>query len=541
MKQLKWSVIAVFLLLGVESNCQTVKDEASLEERAVTLRMQSFIALQNGTPAREIEFDSDGNKTLEKTYKVKTGEQQTHLTFTYDGQNKLLDEVSYNADGAVIQTISHAVNRAGNTVIKTISGKKENADELEVKVRVFQNDTMLVETMTLRSTVHSNSETFTYHPNGETSSKSTYRGAKVSPATELRYDEKGQKVVSIRYNNEGKPHTRIEFIYNDKGDVTNRKAFEKGKTLTREQSTDVDQNGNVTASYDWKPGEEKRQIWAYTYDDKGNLLHSYGTDPLIANQLESGKEESFLYDSENRVTVTVINKKAVLNKTTYEYSADGSVTESYWRTPDRGLRPQEAIEKSDMFHIYRTQIKDVETKKVLKEEIFQKGELSSATIYTYDENWNMLSLISSSRQGRGREIIQEFDSKDRLISNQEYKVRDGEKALSKKSEYAFDERDNMTLSSVCRRIDKGDDALCTEIRKQFDEDGRLMVQKEIENDALMVHVKYTYNDEKQLVKFVTIYGEATYKYDKKGEMIEQRFETREGEASGINTWAITYH
>lgn len=527
----------------VEAQVGIARVGEDLEVRAKKLGMKRYRSFEADILVREMLFDKNGNVTADKRWSKGKGNFISHFEYAYDDNNVLTDKITYNAGGEIISTDVYEVNAKGNKITNIVPGNKEYIDQLNTRKLIHNKDSLLIEEVAYRFGKHSISTVYVYHPNKKVKTKSQFRGEDIKAVSLLEFDDEGRTIENIRYGSDGKIQKKTKTKYNDKGDPISRKTYDASNTLVMDESTDRDKKGNVTARYKWQKGwDEKKKVFVFEYNKSGNLLHKYGADPSVTDFLGTYTEESNTYDDKKRLSKTVYNKGYNVYRTDYTYNDDGSVKETYYRCTSRETRPKDAIENDELWLLYRSQTKHTESGKVLEEENFVKGKLATSTTYTYDANWNMTSMKSGAVDGsRGREMTQTHDDKNRLLESKEYKIRDGKKVLAKESRYNFDQFDNQTLSYICRKLHKPDGKECKEIQRVYNDKGLIIEQKEYENDALMKHFKYRYNNNDRLTHFVTLYGQALYKYDAKGEMIEQRFENKDGEVSGKNSWTIEYY
>lgn len=539
--KLQWITLLFLSLISVSTLGQypaVPYAKGTLEERGLEQKFKRYRAFENGVLYHEVFFDEAGRKTVEKRWHPKRGDFSLHLSFKYDEEGRTIEQLTYNAEEQVVQSVLTEYDGTKKTVW-TIPGPVASRDFLNNKKEIFQADTLLIEEVFYREGKHNISTVYDLHANGTVASKSQFRGPSATPISTIKFDEKGQQTTNIRYNNEGRPQNTIQYQYNEEGEVINRKSFNAEDKLYAELSTDLDKKGNITAIYNWKEGGEKQKIWVYERDKQGRLLHKYSVDSQVQDYLKTFVEESFQYDSKGRVVLFVTNKRYDLELTQYEYLDNDIVLERF-SSFNGQVRPKDALNQLDAFTVKREQRRQITTDLILAEVNYSQGQVLSTINYEYDANGNMTKMERfNADKTAGRVIEQLFDEKNRVLDSKEFKVKGEERVLVKESKYQFDAQDHMLLSSVCRRMDR-DGGECRIINEEYDVNGNLTYRVERENESLKSEFKYKYNDAGEVTYFSTLFGSVRYVYDDKGNVSQQIFMDAKGNETGSNVWEVLY-
>jgi YD repeat-containing protein len=198
------------------------------DEVAETHRMENR---EDGKPLREFVEYQDGSLDT--------------VTFTYDADGNLLEEVEMDADG-IIESHDIYEYSDGKMVHETIYGPDET--------RMTEN-------------------THTYDENGNlVESKLWNSEAGDQGRVVHEYDEKGQRTETLRYNASGQLIARTIFILDEKGNVVELE--EEDTTGLRRTKIGMDENGNMILQEETNEAGELNVRIERMYNEDGEQIES---------------------------------------------------------------------------------------------------------------------------------------------------------------------------------------------------------------------------------------------------------------------------
>ena len=198
----------------------------------------------------------------------------------------------------------------------------------------------------------------------------------------------------------GESDQYVIITYNSSGFQTGESGFSKDGTLGVQMTAKYDNNGNLIEQVD-QTGDEVWRIEKRSYDKSGILL----IKSVFEGDGSLDSEEVYTYDKSGNLTQTTINKAK-------DFGEEG------------------------------------------------EKELVSEEKNSYDKNGNM--IMNAMYLGDGSlsyEVVKTYDKKDRLLQTAEYMGmlpgEEGEKELSRKSDFQYDEKDNVIREEKYEKNGRG--------------------------------------------------------------------------------------
>ena len=406
-------------------------------------------------PVEERYTESDGNFILENCH-----------TFTYDENDILCKEV-HTVTGSVEAVYTYTYDVKGNMtqIITQEDGRTERHEYTHddrgnaLTWHFYVNDVL------------SESQTYTWHENGEMKSQTLYKGEAITEFVE--FDENGFQSAHSWY---------------EKGKLFCRGVNEEGSDLFRTVEF-YDENGELRHI-------DTESITAYrfwVYDENGNKISGYG--------LDDGKIYEASYDDQGRILWEFDGAYGITDDTEYTYQPDGSYSDhhigatfgSYQSEYDPLGRLKQRIFYSDgnveseEYYAYNTA--GLTAKKVFIEHYWSEDT----------EDWYSIQS----------EITYEYDAQGNCIK--ETLVEEDIRTVV--HTYTYTKQDRRTEILWCIDGEEQGKKVLT-----FDEKGLLVA----ETDYGRSTTAYTYNDAGLLTKTTYADGSSTVNvYDANGRLIEE--------------------
>lgn len=220
-----------------------------------------------------------------------TEQQYTEAEISYNEAGKILTEKHFNSDGSIESAVENEYDSQGNPIA---SAQYDESGELCQR------------------------NLFTYDEEGKILKKSCFYG-EGSPEFSTHYIyENGLLIREDSYNEEDFDYTEKSYEYDEKGRrIVTVEYDEEGKILYR-TTDEYDENDRLTQRLREEPQEHDSRTYVYAYDEQGNkvkeLTYNYG-GKLIAKSY-------FTYNVDGRMTEQEDENLDAYRRTTYEYDGD---------------------------------------------------------------------------------------------------------------------------------------------------------------------------------------------------------------------------
>lgn len=245
---------------------------------------QTFKFNENGDVVRTVRHDYYGNPEEITTYKydsngnmiqeerIKRGKKDVNIRYSYDAQNRLIDENGYGLGQKV--KIHHTYDESGNEVEIKYVGEGFKS------VMKYDSDNKLVDesAYSLDGKEHRSQYLYEYDSKGNLISethKSIWRNYiwKIEAYT---YDDSNRLVSHTRdtYKEDGSSEGKRIEIFNEYGDLIDVENYWGDMSRSIKYSYKYDCYGGLVEkkSYDENDKLEKHLIFEMTYDSQGNRL-----------------------------------------------------------------------------------------------------------------------------------------------------------------------------------------------------------------------------------------------------------------------------
>ena len=274
------------------------------------------------------------------------------------------------------------------------------------------------------------------------------------------------------------------YVYDDKGNLT--------ATVTDPEYV----SGTQTTGYHIREDAEAEGgtvsqgtiVTRSGYDADGNAISQ--TDAL-------GNTTNYAFDkSGNMVSVTLPTG------TKYEYQYD--VAEGNHTTADVVLEPRQLLENGELKDAVSKSIvvKDATDKTIRIEDLgtSEDDSTSICTTYEYDVRDNLIKATEK----EGNYKTYSYDVRDRVTAIDYYQPQDGTAVKTLRTEFAYDEADNMT-SMTDKKVSGGEETIYRYTAYEYDGFNRLTGVSECDTDQVPSaetiaanQVSYTYNSKDKL-------------------------------------------
>lgn len=250
----KYSIVSIFILFVTVTFAQEKYTcaEMGLKGNVKTITETKYKLNDINPGLNEVlNITFQFNKNCQKTSEITTeigGDTKIKHAITYDKAGKITSEVKQNKDVNGNFTIRYKYNTdktlkqkelvAGGKVLSTYIyayDDKGNVSGMDIKKKLGLLDI--------------NNETFTY-----------------------KYDDKNRLIEELHMD--GEAYNKIEYVYNDKDQLTRRVEYNQRGGITYETDYEYDELDNLSAETSKYRGNSTHNIsYVYEYDAQGNWIN----------------------------------------------------------------------------------------------------------------------------------------------------------------------------------------------------------------------------------------------------------------------------
>ncbi|MEZ5197217.1 MAG: hypothetical protein R2764_12690 [Bacteroidales bacterium] len=221
-------------------------------------------------------------------------------------------------------------------------------------------------------------------PSSSRSAKAERKGRK---HTYTEFDEKGNLVLEIKYNEEAEVDEKLEITYDDNGFIKEEKSFFEGNELSDHASYERDENGVIRKSFKHYQDGTTDTI-NYRYDTDGNLIEKVTVDSY--DEVES--KELATYENGKLILKEIYEYDELMAKETYLFDDYGNMIEHHTWSPDDGNRSYK--------HVY-----DEKGNLIQSNQYNNKEELSGKAVYSYNKIGKVVEAIEETPYGTSKTSI----------------------------------------------------------------------------------------------------------------------------------------
>ncbi len=313
------------------------------------------------------------------------------------------------------------------------------------------------------------------------------------------YNENGEERLRVIYDEEGNVITKYE--KNENGDIT--LDFSNNEYTSHKYVYDYIESGKLSymEKYNKKRNVETTEKHYYEYSD-GRL-----SSLIIVDEEGRGTKEVYIYNHDGLLILSVL----------YDIDISNSDTDKYEIGKTEYFYDENGEKTTEVHYGYGGEITEKhgwtngnQTLKI----VYYDGEEHERFVWEYDEN--------------GNKTLEE-------------KYENGELAEQNKWEYG--DNGKKILEKTFRITSKGE----TVSNRQFDSNGKEILDEEYENGELVKKETHRYNEKGDIVLLERYYltdgvlelaykQEDTYKYDENGYMIFHEISDKNGKITGKTEW-----
>lgn len=195
------------------------------------------------------------------------------------------------------------------------------------------------------------------------------------------FDENGNVVLEVKYNDEAEVDEKVEISYDANGFVKEEKSFFEGNELSDHASYERDEKGVILKSFKHYQDGSMDTI-NYQYDSEGNLIEKVTVDSY--NEVEA--KELATYENGKLILKEVFEYDELMGKETFLFDESGNMIEHHVWTPDDGNRAYK--------HMY-----DEKGNLSQANQYNNKEELSGKAIYSYNGDGKVIEAIEETPHG----------------------------------------------------------------------------------------------------------------------------------------------
>jgi hypothetical protein len=223
---------------------------------------------QNGeaTGMYQVTYDERGNEICltEKVYY--DGWETTTTTYSYDANNRLLNETYYTD----YYTKNYTYTYDSNGNILTIDTRDINNNPDGYMQYTYGSNGMPLSYISYNETGEELSRTeYVYNENQQRTKTTYYFDAELYRIYTYAYDASGKMILSVSYDGNNKETNRTEYVYDEDGNETESISSSDGEEYSRTQHQ-YDTDGKILKDIRFEQNEEISYT-EYTYDENGNL------------------------------------------------------------------------------------------------------------------------------------------------------------------------------------------------------------------------------------------------------------------------------
>ena len=237
-----------------------------------------------------VEYDIQGNLIVSITYDT-SGEIAEHIKYSYNEQNKMIEELLYDFD-EVVEKRQFEYNDVGLIEKEKIFYQDDtfdtifysyNAENMLIEKKLVNTDeeiesyhTIQYQNQKIVNEGEYDSENnliiekiYSYNSNGFLEKLITFdafEGESIEIAYE--YDEKGNRIKILKYDNKGKLTERSSYKYDDNNQIIS--LVEDSTLLSTTYTFEYNENGKLSSQKEIDENEELIASITYTYDE--NML-----------------------------------------------------------------------------------------------------------------------------------------------------------------------------------------------------------------------------------------------------------------------------
>jgi len=209
------------------------------------------------------------------------------------------------------------------------------------------------------------------------------------------YDEKGNVVLELKFNNDQKLEDKFVNKYNEDGILIEEKHYLSAKDLAEHKTYDLDDNKKIQKAFKHYNDGSKDTI-QYTYDTNGDLVERLTIDSF--DEVEA--KVIFEYENQKLVKQESYEYDDLISKNTFVYDPDGNMMEeSSWTEDESGKRNNFYDDNGNV-------------EKVLFYN--KKDELVAKTTYSYNDENKIIGIVEETPYGNSSTVIT-YDKKGNAI------------------------------------------------------------------------------------------------------------------------------
>lgn len=276
----------------------------------------------------DLLFDEDGFITDEKSYLTEAPIE----TIKYNGRDKKQEVIQFMSGIPAIKT-SYDWDESGknNTAITKRNSDNSQIDRIEMK---YQNGYLVTKTTLSAQNMPTEKITYINDSKGKVIEEDLYLGSDIIQYKSIfKYDKKGNQVSDAKYSadgkklyetisrydgdklvkkftnsNKGEVEYSEDFIYDTKGNITNKVVFNKADNSKSIDKFAYDDNGNRVA---WNiiKNDIPLMTGQFTYDEHNNMTTSIARD--ATNNLLDQREYAYEYDKKGNWIKKKVKLKGV--------------------------------------------------------------------------------------------------------------------------------------------------------------------------------------------------------------------------------------
>lgn len=381
------------------------------------------------------EYDERGN-VIRKTREDFDGSVMSYTEYTYDKNNNILTQVTFNKDFSLtIPTIKYeyTYDQNNNCIVEL----EYSYGELEWKTE------------------------YTYDKKGNEVKAEYYEGNGESCGwEEYTYDDKGNMILKLEYDADGKLESKTESTY------------DKNNNLLK--SVEQDGSGAFVGTTEYAyDSESNKLLWAY-YDGNNNVMEMQKFDKYgrliydMAGYTAAGKLIAEEYTFDNKGNLILVDKHTedgeTLEKTEYKYDENsvkvsevrevftGEYTGKWVTEYENGVRRREArynlegfLQSERLYDKHGSPIFDPNVKvdemglpiKISTNEYEEDSEGRAVVHKRYDDK-NELMFVHT----------YEYDEKGNVLKRTDREYTDGELDYTSVDMYEYDKHGNRTYEAT---------------------------------------------------------------------------------------------
>ena len=255
----------------------------------------SFSENEEGISKYKYVYDKNRNVVEEISFNPK-GEIVEKIVYTYNEHGKVVDEILYLGDDLI--NCNYKLVRSYNDEGWLLGGVAYDGNGGILYEYSFVYDD---KGQRIREVFEDIIYVFEYDDNGHRTSQATYSSDEISNSSTLfRYDDKGLCVEESWLDGEGNLDALVTMKYNDAGGLIEYLMYDSEGDIVEVFYAEYDEHGNMIEKYDSRSKGAYQAHYFYEYDEKGREVECSALFNTFQNRFVSS------YDSHDNLILVDI-------------------------------------------------------------------------------------------------------------------------------------------------------------------------------------------------------------------------------------------